>query len=253
MKTNFTFGLASLILLVLLGCRKENDILPVTARLKQVLLYDSINAKEPIRIDQECEYNELGQTSKVSYVYDGDHFLEYRLYEYNSTGQLSKVKKYGANSDTPAGYNLLQTYTYTYSTDGKKVKEFLEYPDRTGYILFLYTDGRLTRMENYDSPFGTDQLFLYTLYEYNASGQQIKEVLYFFNDVPEKWTINTFSNGLMVKTEVYSDVNLQDNVQKIYRTFDANNNLKILEVIEDPSRSPVGLGHSIYKYIYFGE
>ena len=251
MKTNFILGLTSLVFLVLLSCKKEDDILPENARLKQVLLYDSVNAKEPIRIQEEYEYNQLGQVSKVSYFYSINRFLQYDLYEYNSTGQLSKITEYIANSDSPTGYNLRATHSYTYSGEGKKIKEFIQYPNGSGYNLFFYTDGRLSRMEKHGWPHPTDLLVTYTLFEFDASGQPIREVLYGHDDMPFEWTINTFSNGLMVKTEIYTDENLENNRRKIYRTFDRNKNLKILETYEGPHSSQVG--HTILKYFYFGE
>jgi len=254
MKTNLTFGLASLILMVLLGCKKENDILPENARLKQVLSYDSVNAKEPNGILEEYEYNESGQISKVSYDNYGNGFLKYDLYEYNSAGQLIKITEYNANSSSATGYILLITYTYTYSNEGKKVKEFIQYLNGSGYNLFFYTDGRLSRTENHGWPNPTDQLVSYTLFEFDNSGQPIREVLYAANNEPYRWTINTFSNGLMVKTVIYAAENFEnpDNkVREFKRTFDANKNLKILETFQGPASSQVG--HFVYKYIYFGE
>jgi hypothetical protein len=250
MKTNFTLGLASLVFLVLLSCHKEDDILPKNARLKQVLLYDSLKAKEPTRIWEEYEYNKLGLISKVSYFYYDNKFLKYDLYEYNSIGQLIKITDYNANSNSPTGYILLKTYTYTYSDEGKKIKETIGDNGRE-YNLFFYTDGRLSRIENYGYYEKPDVLLKYRIFELDNYGQPIREVLYGFNNEPFEWTINTFLNGLMVKTEIYIDKNLENNRRKIYRTFDANKNLKIQETYEGPYSS--GVGHTICKYIYFGE
>ena len=245
MKTILKLALASLLFLVLLSCQKDKDILPANARLKQVLLYDSINAKDPYGIEEEYEYNESGQISKVLYSNYGDRFNKYHLYEYNSAGQLVQIKEY--YGDSPSGI----TYTYTYSSEGKKVKESVQYWSRSGYNLFFYTDGRLSRIESYGWPQSTDQLFESRIFEFDDYGQSIREVLYGFNNEPYEWTINTFSNGLMVKTEIYVDETLQNNRRKIYRTFDANKNLKIKETYE--GRASSGVGHRICKYIYFGE
>lgn len=250
MKTNFTLWYAGLLFLVLLSCHKEDDILPMNARLKQVLLYDSINAKEPTLIEEEYEYNKLGQISKVSYFYFDNHFIKYDLFEYNSIGQLIKITDYNANSDSPTGYILLMTYSYTYSSEGKKIKETIG-ADGREYNLFFYTEGRLSRIENYGYYEKPDALLKYRIFEYDDSGQPIREVLYGHDNVPFEWTINTFSNGSMVKTEIYIDENLENNRRKIYRTFDKNKNLKIVETYEGPYSS--GVGHKICKYIYFGE
>jgi len=255
MKTKYSLGLASLILLIILSCHKENDVLPENARLKQVLLYQNIDAKEPVGIQEEYEYNALGQISKVSHVdYLISGFLNYDMYEYNSIGQLIKITNYYSNVNSPTGYDSSYYKIYNYSGDGKKVKETIVelYGVIKEYSLFIYTDGRLSRIENHIPEGIRGETIIYTLFDYDDYGQPVKEVAYWGNtNEPFKWTINTFSNGLMVKTEVYSDVNLQDNIRKTYRTFDANKNLKILEIYEGPASTSVG--GFVGKYIYFGE
>jgi len=174
MKTNWSLVLAGLLFLVLLSCQKEKDILPANARLKQVLSYDSVNAKEPNRIQEEYEYNQLGQISKVSYFYYENRFLQYDLYEYNSTGQLIKITDYYANGNSPTGYLMLKIYSYTYTSEGKIDKEFIQYLTGSGYNLFFYTDGRLSRTENHGWPNPTDQLVTYRIFEYDTYGQPLK-------------------------------------------------------------------------------
>lgn len=64
------------------------------------------------------------------------------------------------------------------------------------------------------------------------------------------WTINTFSNGLMIKSEIYRDENLELKWREIKTTFDVNKNIKILESIEGPYGSSISY---VLRYVYYGE
>jgi hypothetical protein len=244
MKKKWSLALCCLLFLVLPGCRKENDILPENARLKLVLSFHDLTETVPMDTSEVFEYNKSGQISKVSYRYN------YDLYEYNSTGQLIKITNYHANGNSPTGYIILKIYSYTYSGEGKKVKETIEYPmiNSFEYNLFLYSEGRLHKIENHDK---SDALTGYTIYEYDEKGQPVREVLYGGNSVPYRWTIHSFSNGLNVKTVIYADETLDNMVREYKRTFDTNKNLKILETFQGPASSQVGNG--VNRYIYFGE
>jgi hypothetical protein len=242
-KVQIALFLTSFLLLIFGSCHKEDDILPANAKLRQVLVFNNLTETTPVDTVEEYEYIN-GQISKVILQY------AYNTYEYNTSGQLIKVTNYNANLNSPTGYIILKIYTYQYSDDGKKTKETIGYPmiNSSEYNLFSYTDGRLSKVENYGN---SNTLVNYTVYEYDGSGQLIKEVNYAQNDMPYRWTINTFSNGLMVKTEIYADENHENKVRELKRTFDANKNLKILETYQGPYSSAVG--NFVYRYVYFGE
>jgi hypothetical protein len=244
MKTNGPLVLCCLLLLILSNCGKENEILPANARLMLVLSYHNLTEKVPMDTSEVYEYNKSGQISKVSYR------TSYDRYEYNPGGQLIKITCYNANGNSPTGYIILKVYSYTYSGEGKKLKETIEYPmiNSFEYNLFFYTEGRLHKTENHDK---SDTLTGYTLYEYDDKGQPVKEVLYAGNNMPFRWTIHSFSNGLNVRTVIYADETLENMVREFKRTFDANKNLKILETFQGPASSQVGNG--VNRYIYFGE
>jgi len=256
MKTNFTFGLACLIFIVLLSCHKEKVVPPEPVRLKQVLMYGSLNAREPMRIEEQYEYNDLGQISKISYFYYDTGPLENALYDYNSIGQLIKIKHYYGN-DTLLETALYQINSFTYSDKGKKIKETIA--QRDGFVkeqnLFFYTEGRLARIDNYSTGDHQSEPRMYTLFEYDEYGLPVREVLYWgITNVPFKWTIHTFSNGLNVKTVIYKDLNFEDpeNVIRVFkRTYDANKKLKILEINQGAASSSVG--NFVYRYKYSGE
>jgi hypothetical protein len=158
MKKKWSLAMCCMLLLFLSHCRKENDILPENARLKLVLSFHNLSEKVPMDTSEVYEYNKTGQISKVSYRYN------YDLYEYNSTQQLIKITNYHANGNSPTGYIILKIYSYTYSGEGKKVKETIEYPmiNSFEYNLFLYTEGRVYKIENHDK---SDVLINYTIYE----------------------------------------------------------------------------------------
>jgi hypothetical protein len=59
----------------------------------------------------------------------------------------------------------------------------------------------------------------YTIYEHDALGQPVKEIVYSSNNMPFRWTINTFSNGLMIKSEIFRDENLELKWREIKRNF----------------------------------
>ena len=257
MKTNWSLVLAGLLFLVLLSCHKEKDILPEPARLKQVMLYGSLYETEPMRIEEQYEYNILGQISKISYYYYDTGPLEHARYEYNSKGQLIKIKHYNGN-DTLSETALYQSNSFTYSSEGKKDKETIEQRGGfvKGYNLFFYSGERLSRIENYSNEgiYG-DILIFYTIFEFDDYGQPVREVLYWGStNIPFKWTINTFSEGLNVKTVIYKDENFEDPenmIREFKRTFDADKKLKILETFQ--GHASTNVGNFVYKYIYFGE
>jgi hypothetical protein len=257
MKANFTFGLASLIFLVLLSCHKENFILSEPVRLKEVLKYTSLDAKEPMGIEEQYDYNNLGLISKISYYYYGTGPVKHDLYEYNSREQLIQIKHY-YGADTLLNAAFYQSNSYTYSREGKKVKETVEQGDDyvKEYNLFFYTDGRLSRIENYSNGVNQSVPLMYTVFEFDDSGQPVREVLHWGNtNVPFKWTINTFSNRLNVKTVIYKNENFEDPenmIRTFKRTFDKNKNLRILEIFQGPASTQVD-NYTIFKYVYFGE
>jgi|WetSurMetagenome_2_1015567.scaffolds.fasta_scaffold61895_2 hypothetical protein len=243
MKKDCLIAFGSLAFILLLSCQKENGILPANAKLKQVLLFNNLNQKEPIDTVEEYEYSHR-TISKVTTKYG------YNIYDYNSVGELSEITEYTENLNSPSGYIILKIFSYFYSNEGKKVKETIEYPqiNTTEYNLFYYTGGRLSKIENYGY---SDALVGYTMYEFDDYGQPVKEVLYLSNNVPYGWTINSFSKGLMVESEIYTDENLENKVRTFKRTYDVNKNLKILETFQGPASTQ--FGNFVYRYIYYGE
>jgi len=243
MKKDCLMVFVSLVFILLLSCQKENGNLPENAKLRQVLVFNKLTDIVPVDTLEEYEYSH-GLISKVTTQ------TGYDTYEYSSKGNLIKITNYVINFNSPTGYIILQIFSYTYSGEGKKVKETIEYPQINSieYNLFYYTDGRLSKIENHGY---SDAITRYTLYESDDYGQSKKEVVYNPNNVPYRWTINSFSNGLMIKSEIYADENLESKVREYKRTFDVNKNLKILETFQGPASSQIG--NSVYRYIYFGE
>jgi len=234
MKTKLLLGLSSLIFILFSSCQKENDfsdsnVVVGNGKFKCILLFATIDSENPISIVEEYEYDEESRISKVSspMYQDGEIVgtIHYDLYEYNSIGQLIKITNYNANSNSPTGFINLKNYIYTYSNDGKKEKEYIEYPQINSfeYLLFKYNNDRLVRIEKYGN---TNALESYVVNEYDNSGKLIKETSYAYDNHCTSYTQHSYSNGLNIKSDVYQG---GIHFREILRTYDLNNNLIILE------------------------
>ncbi len=245
MKTRLLlFGLTSLFFTLFSSCQKEDDFTaenirlekqyPFNAKLERVLQFSNIDSEQPISIVAEYEYNEEDRISKVSspMYQDGEIVgtLKYDLYEYNSIGQLKTITNYHANSNSPTGFINLKNYIYTYSDDGKKEREYIEYPQINSfeYSLFKYDNDRLARIEKYGN---TNELESYIVNEYGGSGQIIKETSYANDNHPYSYTEHIYSEGLNIKSNVYAGPTMEC-IRERLKTYDENHNLIILEINE---------------------
>ena len=159
MKTKLSLlGMCSLMVFILLSCKKDDSEITsaqVNAKLKHVLLFANIDSQAPISIVDEYEYDDNGKISKVSSpMYDNGTIvgtIKYDLYEYNSSGQLIKIINYNANINSPTGFINLKNTSFTYSTEGIKIKETIEYPlgGITEYSDFEYQNGLLSKIKKY--------------------------------------------------------------------------------------------------------
>ncbi len=69
MKTKWLVsGVLGIMMLVFAGCEKNHnqDLNSSGAKLKQILLYSNLDAKDPIGIVEEYEYDETGRLIKSS-------------------------------------------------------------------------------------------------------------------------------------------------------------------------------------------
>ena len=255
-------GLFATLLLLLSACQKENNPfekdpsdLPSyqeAARLKQILLYASAEAEDPICIVEAYEYDDQERINKVtSPMYEDGEIcgtIKYDLYRYNSRGQLEQIQNYHANSNETSGFINLENHLFTYSADGKKEREDIEYPqiDAYEYKLFQYEDERLVRMEFY----GNDGQLGYCLrYAYDHSGYLVTETKYGPEDQAWSITRHSYEKGLRVKSEVFGGKDLKEELREIRRIYDENGNLIYLDSKElsmFSSRSSF-----FYKYEYF--
>jgi hypothetical protein len=216
----------------LLSCQKDDSEINSAhgnAKLKQVLLFSNIDSQDPISIVEEYEYDDNGKISKVSSpMYDNGTIvgtIKYDLYEYNSSGQLMKIINYNANLNSPTGFINLKNTSYSYSTDGKKIKETIEYPlaGISEYSDFEYQNGLLSKVKN----FSGNKLESFTEFQYDKSDKLIKETLYASDDHCISYTIHSYTGSLKTKSDLYTSTN--DHYRSINRTFDINNNLISLE------------------------
>jgi hypothetical protein len=157
--------------------------------------------------------------------------LSYSNYVYNNEGQLDKIIYYHAN--TNYGFLNLETYTYFYDKDGNKLKTLIDHAGRTDSILYFYEKNRLVRENQYDSGIfyngstAYTGLMTYIKYEYNHDNL-VKETLYSRDNIPIRYSVHSYRNGLNVKTEIFNNNNDQK-VREIRRYYDRNDNLIYLE------------------------
>ncbi len=233
MKTKLLIlGMCSLMTVVLLSCQKDDSNITsnqANAKLKQVLLYANIDSQDPISIVEEYEYDDNGKISKMSSpMYDNGTIvgtIKYDLYEYDSLGQLMKIRNYNANLSSPTGFINLKNTSYNYSTDGKKIKETIEYPlgGISEYSDFEYQNGLLSKSKK----FSGNKLESYSEFQYDESDKLIKETLYASDDQRISYTIHAYTGSLQTKSDLYTSTN--DHYRSINRTFDKNNNIIVLE------------------------
>ncbi|NQU52750.1 MAG: hypothetical protein HQ522_09450 [Bacteroidetes bacterium] len=204
------FGLISLFILITSACQKEETPscnYPKNAKLKRVVVCGYIESECPtrecddiIKIEEEYEYDSKGRLKKVliSPKYEDGVLtnpIEYHLYEYNSKDQLVKIESYSKLSD---GYWHDKNHIYTYSDDGKMIKENIEIMEvGNQYKLYKYTNNRLTRIEYYE--LDSDELEFYILLEYDDSGNLIKETAFDKNgELFSYFQRNVFENGVII-------------------------------------------------------
>lgn len=193
------------------------------------MLYTSIEAKDPLSIVDEFEYDSQKRISKVSSPWYENGIVrgtaKYDLYEYNTAGQLSKVSYFNANIN--AGFLNLRNHLYTYSASGLKVKEEIQYPQigSSEEILYHYNGSKLAKSEKYNS---RGLLESYTAYTYNGSNLE-SETGYSANGEVISVSKHFDTNGLNTLTEIYQGNNAKEKLREIRKTYDANRKLIVQE------------------------
>jgi len=256
-----SFGI---LVLLVFCCEKETDfteceLLNGNAKLKRVLVYDSISSTVPANVIEQYEYDEFGRISRFSFPMAIDTNIDNRVYyyidyKYNSVNQLIEKTRYHTNIYSPTGYLILAKFYYTYSHEGKLIKEYIEYPviSSFSYSLYYYFMDKLIIVENYEM--GTDELESYTKYDYDKCGRLIKEsVTYMVNTLQILVTEHKYQNGHNYRSDVYvREVDSYNtHLREMLKTYDYDNNLIINEINElseyssQPSR--------VLKYEYYDE
>ena len=240
------------------GCRKdqadleipESELYKENARLERILLYSKIDSEQPIGIVEEYEYDEKGRITRTSSpMYDNGVIvgtIKYNLYEYNASDQLVKISNFNANIYSPTGYTNLQNYIYSYSADGKKIKESIENLNgiTSEFTVYEYEADQLSKIKKYSH----NTLESYTENQYDNSGRLIKETRYAADNNCLSYTNHSYSGSLQVRSDLYNNHN-GTHYRSIKRTFDDNKNLIILESNELALYSSM-MSHVLrYKYI----
>lgn len=247
------FGTFILFVFLSSGCQKDQSNSTLNqgnAKLKQILLCSKIESSEPISIVEEYEYNDRGRISKTSSpMYDNGVIvgtIKYNLYEYNSSDQLVKISNFNANLNSPSGYINLQNFIYSYSADGKKIKESIENLNGaiSEYSVYEYKNDQLVKINKYSN----NTLESYTENQYDRSGKLIKESFFAADGQGIAYTIHTYSGFLQVKSDLFIYQN-DTHYRSIKRTFDDNNNLTTLESNELSLYS--NMMSFVFRYKYY--
>ncbi len=253
-----TLRISFLLIILISGCGKDQypndeDLQAGNGRLKRILLYQSIEAEEPIAISELYEYDELGRISRVwapAYE-DGSSTgtLWYDLYEYGDSGQLTGKKNFNANRNDPSGFVNLKNFTYIYSSDGNRTEERIDYPlaGLQEHTLFTYYRDKLTKAEKYGNG---NNLESYIIYAYDHQGRLITGHLYDGSGLLLGFTTHTWEGGLETRSDEYSIWgSRRTHVREIIRYYDENHNLSALESHELSLYS--SRADFVLKYEYF--
>lgn len=120
--------------------------------------------------------------------------IEYDLYEYNSSGQLFKIKKFHANAIT--GFFSLGNYIYFYSGDGKLEKKTVETDNGyvREYFIYEYKDNKPVKIKKFDDK---NELESYIENQYDSNGKLIKEASFAYDGHAISHTIHSYSGSLL--------------------------------------------------------
>ena len=200
-------GLAFMV--VLYGCQDEEYVsfksktYSENASLQRILLFATTDAKDPISIVSEYEYDASGKITKVSSPIYIDGVIKgtanYDLYEYDTMNRLAKIMNYHANLN--AGFLNLKNTIYSYSGDGLKEKEQLEFPqiESFEYMKYINQDGRLVKKAHYN---GLDKLEMYTEMDYNQAGELIEERFHSGDNELFRVIKHSYTNGLQRQSQI---------------------------------------------------
>jgi len=230
-----------LLTIIAAACQKDDTPLcsyPKNAKLKRIVHCFEPNLDCPTieydgSIEQEYEYDSKDRIQKV--IHAG--MFEYELYNYDSEGKLVNIEYYSTYRDE---YVHDKNRVFTYSEDGRKIREYIDWmnSDWFQYSHFEYTNNQLSKTENYE--LNSDELENYILYEYDDSGNLVKETTYNKYDVPYSYTEHFYENGLNVKTHHATGM--------FIKSYDENENLIFME---SDYLSGSSKGNFMHKYEYF--
>ena len=212
-----------IIFTVVLSCGNDTSTGPQfkkNAILKQKTSYQSLESITPLSIC-DFEYDNDWKLIKMSY-YGGDRrtLWSYELYEYGSDNRVSKKINYHSNINSPTGFIILDSTNYHYQND-LLVEETIYNSKgslREKYT-FEYENNRLVKQTFFDK----QELYWYIEFEYDNSGNGVKESHYWNTGVMYRSVLNEFHNKLLTKSSVYNN--------ELYRIreykYDKNGNLII--------------------------
>ena len=118
-------GTIGMITVLSYSCQKadisDSILYPENARLKMTYYVDSPNSNESLGIIEEFEYDDnIKLIRSSSPIYEGGIRIgeySYKLFDYNSSGQLVKVMNYQNCGYCPSGFGNLTNSIFYYSNE----------------------------------------------------------------------------------------------------------------------------------------
>ena len=215
--------------------------------LKQMITVSDVNSNEAQTVT-DYEYFDNGNLKKTSYSHSDGAILSYSNYEYNSENQLELIVDYTANSNETSGYLNLRTHEFEYLNNDLKSKETINHIviGTSEYITFEYNNEDELIKESF---YNTDnQLNNYYTFKYDEFGNILKGTTYSNTDEQTGETLHYYRNNMLVKLDVFILGKDKVHLEEIFKTYDDNNNLVMLQsniLWLASSRSS-----SVLKYLY---
>ena len=215
--------------------------------LKQKIFVSDVNSNQA-QATINYEYFDNGKLKKTSYSHSDGVDLSYSDYEYNNDNQLEKIIKYTANSDPAVGFVNLTSHAFEYSINGLKIKETITHPvtGTSEHITFKYNSEQyLIKEFHYDSD---NQAYRHYAFKYDEFGNLLKQTTSSATGEQTGETLHYYRDNMLVKSDVYILGKDKVHLEEIIKTYDADNNLIMLQSIivwGASSRSS-----SVIKFIY---
>lgn len=194
-----------ILMMAVLGCDPENEpeakIDHQQGKLKEVVLFSSLDDLEPNSTIRSYEYDERGRTSLI--LFDPNRTTQspfsasYDKLEYDNSDKLIQKLRYRANTNEPTGYRLESTTAYHYNQDGLLSEETLNNSKKFSYG---YENLRLKWRNEFEI---NGDLYQRIEFEYDNVGNKIAEWFYWPGQTVSTSKMNfVYENNVLISSDV---------------------------------------------------